>query len=695
MKNLRLALPLLLVFAFLQFTTAAPVRKGAVEVELVSEHAQVEAGQPFLVGFHFKLDPTWHIYWKNPGSFGYSLRLNWTLPDGYTAGPIQFPYPHSFTGGGTDGYGYEDEATLLVEITPPDSVKAGDEIRLAVNAGWLACDPQTCVPGSADLTLTLTAADSAGELTAHAEAIRSALSQVPTHKDWGLEATVEGENGTFAITHGGELTSTEGLQFFIENQGITDISVPTEFSLDGDTLKVTRKLKKTELPESLSAVLVLPDHTAYWVTNDEELASAAAAGTASTPTIDSGEAEAGNTGPDIGFFAAMFGAFLAGMVLNIMPCVFPVISLKILGFVEQSGNDASKILRHGLWFTGGVFAFFFILASIIMFAGSALGWGFQLQNPTVVMFLIVILLLVALNFFGVFEIGLSMTGMGSKLADSSGYGGSFWSGALAVVLATPCTAPFMGVAISYALASPPIISYLVFGSLAFGMALPYLFLSSQPALLRKLPRPGAWMETFKQILAFPMLAVTVWLFRVLARQVNLDGLTAFFAALVLVALAAWWYGSFSKPHLKKTTRRVAQVATAALALLIVWLLVGPADQRLESPDRDVEAQIASLQGSGKSVFVDFTAEWCLTCQVNKGAIHSAKVEKAFEEQNVAFVEVDWTQSDPEILKILQKHNREGVPLYLLYNDDPNTPPMILPNVLTPEIILNHLEKIEG
>lgn len=678
------------------FLAAEPIREKQVTVDFVSEFANVEPGKPFTVAFVYTVDPGWHIYWINPGPFGYPPKVTWNLPEGFEAGSLEFPAPHVFSGGGAIGYGYEEAAVILAQITPPKNLKSGTEIPLAANLSWLMCDPESCVPGKVDLNLTLTVAESTGEPTSSAEAIKETRKLLPVDRDWKFFAEQSGEQATFHVVHNGAITSADDVQFFLENPKVIDIEKPSSQENSENTFSITGVMEKESLPEELAAVLVFPDHTAIRVSNTEK----AAGSTASAASDASGTGAAADSGDgaaptEFGFFAAIFGAFLAGLILNIMPCVFPVISLKILGFVEQAGHDPKKILKHGFWFTGGILSFFFLLATIIMAAGSALGWGFQLQNPAVVMGLIVILLLVALNFFGVFEIGLSLTGVGGNLTQSSGYMGSFWSGALAVVLATPCTAPFMGGAISYALANNFLVTYLVFAFLALGMASPYLLLSYRPHLLTYLPKPGAWMTVFKQVLAFPMLLVIVWLFRVLSKQINLDGMSLFLVGLILVSLAAWWFGSFAKPSNKKRTRQIALGATTVLALLTVLLISNAQDERLESPDRDVEAVIAAHQQDGRAVFVDFTAEWCLTCQANKLAIHSDKVEKAFEDNNVAFVEVDWTQQDPEILKILQKHQREGVPLYLLFDSDPEKKPIVLPNLLTDGIILDNLKKISG
>jgi thiol:disulfide interchange protein DsbD len=319
------------------------------------------------------------------------------------------------------------------------------------------------------------------------------------------------------------------------------------------------------------------------------------------------------------------------------------------------------------------------------------GWGYWLQRPSIVTALAAVMLLIALNLFGVFEVGGSLAGVGGGLAHREGLAGSFFSGALATLLATPCTAPAMGFAITFALGSSNAVAVLVFTLIGLGMATPYLLLSAFPGWLSRLPRPGAWMETFKQSMAFPMLLVVAWLLSVLARQLESGAFFFMLAALVLVALAAWVFGRFGSPARETRTRRAAWVATGALAVAAGWTVSRHADQIRPPQAVDVEAEIAALQAQGKSVFVDFTASWCVTCQANKPALHHESVERAFRERDVAFLEVDFTQEDPGILRVLQKHGRNGVPLYLWFPADAAAPPVELPNVLTPAVILAALD----
>lgn len=323
------------------------------------------------------------------------------------------------------------------------------------------------------------------------------------------------------------------------------------------------------------------------------------------------------------------------------------------------------------------------------------GWGSWLQQPAVVLLLAALMFLIGLNLLGVFEIGTSLTGAGGKLGGKEGPAGSFLSGGLATIVATPCTAPFMGSAIFYALGQPPAITLLIFTFLGLGMAAPYLILSRFPQLIDRLPRPGAWMETLKQGLAFPMFAVVIWLVWVLAFQVNQNGLLAALSGLLLLALGAWWFGRFATPSARGGVRWAARLGAGTLAVVALLLGLRASELRLPARTLDVEERIAQLQSQGKGVFVDFTAAWCLTCQANKAAMHSSKVQAALAEQNVEFLEVDWTQRDPQIHRVLQKYGREGVPLYLVFPSAPDAEPRVLPNLLTEDIIVEALRHPEA
>lgn len=695
---------------------AAPVRDGAIAAELIAERGSIQPGVPFTIGLKLDIGPTWHTYWKNPGDAGFAPSIDWNLPDGFAAGPLQFPCPHLFlTGAGAGsqaGLGYEGQVLHLIEITPPASLQPGDTVTLAGTAQWLACDPATCVPGQASLSLSLPVTDAPGALTAAGAEFEEARAHTPDPlPGWKAAIRESGDALTITVTHppGALAAPADSLAIYPENTFVIDLSAPQRFKIDGNTLTLTlpKHAYFSGLPENFRAVLVSTggedispgsEPSILLAPEDEKAAVPEKAGAGKTPAgADSSAPEAAAPGSTL--VGALLAAFLGGLILNLMPCVFPVISLKIMGFVNQAGESRRKMIAHGGVFAAGVLVSFWILTAILLAvrsAGDSLGWGFQLQEPGFVIALILLMVVMALSLFGVFEIGTGMTGAGGKLMMASGYSGSFWSGALATLLATPCTAPFMGAALGFALDQPPAISFLIFTVLALGMAFPYLILSAFPGWLKKLPRPGPWMETFKQIMGFPMLAVAAWLMWVLGAQAGNDALGLLFVALLLLAFGAWLMGRFAVPSRSTRSRIIARSAAILLAAAAIGLSARAAGSRPETsaaPDADPAAIIQGYREAGKNVFVDFTAKWCLVCQANKPAMHSTAVRTAFREKNVEFVIIDNTKRDPRIEEYINRFGRTGVPFYPLFPADTSRPPLILPQNLTPGIILDYLEKL--
>ncbi len=693
---------------------AAPVQTPHVNAELVAEYDAIRPGEPFWVGLRLLHEPTWHTYWINPGDAGYATSIEWTLPEGFEAGILQFPSPHRFDGnGGLAGYGYTDEVILLTRITPPGNLQPGTEIAIRGKAGWLICDPQQCLPGGADLALTLGVSDAPAP-TSFKPNINAFVDRLP-HSSIGWRLSFSRSGDTLNLTlHGphGFGDPLPDLYFFAEPTGLIVPGAPQGFAID-DSSSITGVLPLkpgAELPQKIPGILYSPpgfpnanNVKALRLTASADGAAVAAPG-ADIPVLDSPLPTPGASS-SIGIFAAMGFAFLGGLLLNLMPCVFPVISLKIMSFVNQSGEDHRKIVIHGLVFAVGVVITFWVLSGVLIAlraAGAQLGWGFQLQSPPFVMAMTALLFILALSLFGVFEIGAGLTGVGGRLAGSAGFGGSFWSGALATILATPCAAPFMGPAVGFALAQPPASSLLIFTCLALGMALPYVLLSLYPGLLKFIPKPGAWMETFKQLMGFPMLAVVIWLLWVLGLQIGIHGLALHLGALFLIGLAAWTLGRFGSPVRPRTQRLVARAAAlvflaAAFGFSHQAIAFQAAPSLAHSTKSGVEWQpwsedaVARALADGNPVFVDFTAAWCLTCQANKIALHADAVETAIAEKSIALLEGDWTHQDPAITQALAKHGRATVPLYLLYDPADPSNPVILPQILTKAILLEAFE----
>lgn len=682
---------------------AAPVRDKYVEAELITEFEAIQPGQEFVVGVRLKIDPTWHTYWINPGVAGTPTSVEWALPQGFEAGSLQFPSPHLFTAFGMVGFGYEHEVTHLVKMKAPEGLSPGQEVVLKGEVKWLACDPQQCVPGKADLTLSLKVAVEKGAETEGAAAIQEAQLEIPKAPE-GWQAGYEVKGGQVVVTVAVGLALTalpEDLEMYPETEKLVKLGEKPAFELKDGLL--TMRVATDPEAETASPVFRLVLHSGQGLGGNRAVQVAAQQGlqpkfgvATESAQIASAETTAGQEEPK-GLLALLLAAFVGGLILNIMPCVFPVISLKIMSFVGQAGESRRRVLTHGLVFTLGILVFFWVLVAALLAlraGGEHLGWGFQLQSPVFVMGMIVVMFVLSLSLFGVFEFGAGMTGVGGKLSTAKGYGGSFWSGALAVLLATPCTGPFLGPALGYAVSQTPMMSLLVFTVIGLGMASPYILLSAVPKLLDYVPRPGAWMETFRNLMGFPMLIVVVWLLWVLGAQIGIDGIALFLGALTVIAAAVWLYGKYLAPGRVGGKRAQIWMVVGALLLGSTALSIKAGGKRPEIiASGPIAEVIAGHRKEGRAVFVDFTAKWCLVCQANKPAMHSDEVQEAFKKKGVAFVIADWTNSDPGITKMLEEYGRASVPFYPLFPADPDKAPIILPQNLTVGIILEYLEKL--
>ena len=686
--------------AFLE-AQSEPVRNGAVEARLISSHSTITPSQTFTIGLELKIDETWHTYWINPGETGQPTTLDLTLPEGFSASELQFPVPKRFI---TDygfnileaGFGYEKEVVHPMTITAPDSIKAGDTITLEGSGTWLMCDPSECVPGKGDFSLTLQVGDTP-EASAESATIEKFAKKLPEKVNWATTIALEGDKlvSTVRIPEG-TFPEYADLHFYPYEVLQFDQLAETEINKIENGLSFTT-VKHADLeavPETFDALIIaeVDGHKAGFHVSTEPHGSA----TLTEASTNTGEVSTDTDERSMPFGGGIFGillaAFLGGMILNVMPCVFPVISLKVLSFVGQAGEDRKKVFAHALSFTLGVLVFFWILTTgllIVRASVGEVGWGEQLQQPAFVIGLIFVMILVALNLFGVFEVGTSLTGVGGGLTSKKGYGGSFWSGALAVLLATPCTAPLMAPAITFALSQSAPFTITVFTALGLGMAAPYFLFAIFPKLLDVLPAPGAWMETFKQFMGFPMLVVAVWLIGVLSKQLNVSGLQWSLAAVVLLALAGWILGRYTGFDKPGSTRLKGRIAAALVFLLSVGMAYEASGSRAEPSQVEIQDVIARKQAEGKNVFVDFTAEWCVTCKVNeRTTIKTDKTRKFFDENNIELVFADWTNQDPAITKLLKEHGRAGVPLYVMYPADPDKDSIALPDGL---ITFGHIE----
>jgi thiol:disulfide interchange protein/DsbC/DsbD-like thiol-disulfide interchange protein len=717
MKLSRLLLALLALPSLLFAAESKAVKNGSVVAQLVTDAAAIVPGQPFTVALRLQHQPHWHSYWIAAGT-GYPTSLAWTLPEGFKAGDIQWPTPHVVKDGEgkITGNGYENEAYLLVEITPPATLAAGSAVKLAATAEWLMCET-VCMPGDAKLELSLPAAAAGAADAKWTQAITDARAKLPdASTGWALTATHDGTTATLRLRpQAGTTHQPKELHFFAAD-GFTDYAKPAVVRADngGWVLELPLDAAADKATARLTGVLASANGWAEGAGYDglaidvpfTKDAPKTAAVTAPSSGAAAQPANPAALPPAAGsLLGTLFLALVGGLVLNLMPCVFPVLGIKILGFVNQSGSDKAKIVRHGLVFTAGVLVSFWALAGALLAlraGGAQLGWGFQLQSPAFVFGMAVFLLIFALNLSGLFEVGLAATGVGGSLQMQQGYAGSFFTGALAVLVATPCSAPFLAPALGAALSLSAFESLLVFTAIAVGLALPYLLLSIFPSALKFLPRPGAWMETFKQFMAFPLYATVGWLLWVLAGQTKDDDNALLLIAFgfVLVAMAAWAYGRFGQAHGKPGRQLFGRVAAAAL--LAGGLYTGWPSPAQAAPaaggyqvvwEKWSPAAITAAQAAGKFVYVDFTARWCATCQTNKAAVfHNDELLAEFGRRGVVLLRGDWTNKDPLITAELARWNRSAVPFNLLYAPG-QTEPTILPELLTPGIVLKALGQI--
>ena len=675
---------------------------GASHVKplLVAQSQGVAPGSTVYVAVVQQIDKGWHTYWRNPGDAGEPTTIGWTLPAGWRAGDIVWPAPKRLPVGPLMNYGYENQAILAVPVEAPADARPGQTAHLAAKVEMLVC-ADVCVPQEAQLALDLpVVAGAAPADPTWGAAIARALAAAP--KDAGLSATYQRPGGGLSIAIvGAPLAGQSGADayFFPETGGLIDQAKPETIDLGAQGLTFTAAagggLKQGPAPAKIAGVVEIADGHAYEVT-----------ATAGPPPPQSGGLGPPAQTARLGLVFAALGAFAGGLILNLMPCVFPILSMKAASLIRHP-HETARARASGLAFLFGVMATFLALAGGILVlrgAGQAVGWGAQLQPAMVTAALAVVLLAAALDLSGVFEIGASLQGLGGGLAGRADLLGSAFTGALAVVVAAPCTAPFMGPALGYALTQPAPLALLIFAALALGFAAPYTALAFSPALLRRMPKPGPWMDVLKKALAFPMYAAAAWLFWVLAAQTDRGSLAAAFAAAVLVGLAAWIFGAAQRrAALGQRARGVFGLAGLATALAVAVLALAPYGAPPAATGASVAVaagipsepwsaeRVAALRAQGKPVFVDFTAAWCVTCQVNEQvAINTTEAVKAFQRTGAVYLKADWTNRDSAIAKALADQGRVGVPLYLVYPPGAGAP-KVLPQLLTSGLVAAALD----
>ena len=681
LRRLLSALPLLacaLVFAQL---LPAATKSSPVKASLVTADASVQPGQPLTVALRLVHDAHWHTYWLNPGT-GLPTALKWNLPTGWTAGEIQWPAPLALKdkAGNTIGNGYEGELFLPVTLTAPANVTAGSSVELKASADWLMC-AEICVPGSADVSLILSVSTGTPKPDAtYGEKIRATVAGLPrADAAWKVTASRDAKNLTLTITPAANPAAAPANLHLFSDDGLVAFDLPQTVKPNGQGGFTLVAPISPDGPKDAKKFLGVLTTSTSWVPG------ATLRGLRVDTTF---VAAAPPATPIAQLLGTLVLAFLGGLVLNLMPCVFPVLGIKILGFVNQSGQDKKKVVLHGLVFALGVLLSFWSLAAVLAIlraGGQELGWGFQLQEPGFVFILAAVMLVFAMNMSGVFEFGLSATAVGADLQMKSGFAGSFFTGVLATAVATPCSAPFLAPALGAALAVPTGESFVIFTAIAVGLSAPYLLLSLFPQAVKILPRPGAWMETFKQFMAFPLYGTVGALVWVLAGQLGDDSLMAIFG-LVTIALGIWVYGRWTAPGASAGRVRFGHAGLLALLLVGAWL-GWPAKSKVVWEPWSPEA-VTKLRAEKRIVYVDFTARWCATCQTNKKLVFgSADVLKIFADKKVATLRADWTNKDPRITAELAVYNRSAVPFNVIWLPGKDAP-VILPELLTPGSVLD-------
>jgi thiol:disulfide interchange protein/DsbC/DsbD-like thiol-disulfide interchange protein len=715
-----------------------------VHVQLVVPASAINRGAAADAGLYFKIDPGWHVYWKNAGDAGEPPHMKWTLPEGITAGPLEFPAPKRLPLGPLMDFGYEDEVLFPFKVTVADATKPGWAV-LHAKVDWLVCQA-SCIPGKAELEVTRGIASPPSKsafVPQDLELFKRLSSRLPKPLPEEMKAIFQPTKDGFrlAVDTGRRETSAT---FFPADQDVIENPAPQTLTPtpSGLTLDLKKDANLTANPAELKGVLELSGGRAYDIaaaagtlaqgTSPSVQASPATSPAASTAAprsaapISSPRAASGpiaaapatepapspigspasvpsspapGSGP--GFFEAVSLAFLGGLILNLMPCVFPVLFLKGLSLVNSGNEERHQLRTHGMVYTAGILASFWVLVALLLAlrgAGSKLGWGFQFQSPIFLALMAGLLFFLGLSLAGQFEIGLTLTSAGGSLAARQGYSGSFFTGVLAVVVATPCTAPFMGAALGYALQQSAVVTFAVFTALALGLALPYVALTFQPAWTRLLPRPGVWMEVLKQAVAIPIFATAIWLAWVLARAYGADTLLALLPSFLLLAIAGWFLGRWPARRWASLVASFIVLAAVAVSVLAPGRLARASEEATTTQASGVwqpwsAEAVARYQAQGRPVMVDFTASWCLSCQVNERvALNQPSVQKAFQEGNVALLKADWTRGDDAITQTLAALGRSGVPAYALYVPGAKTP-TLLPEALTPGIVLDALNKL--
>ncbi|MEX0740956.1 MAG: thioredoxin family protein [Pseudohongiella sp.] len=684
-----------------------------IDVELIAESQNVVPGETLWTAI--RLDPTegWHTYSKWPGDSGDATFIHsWDLPDGAQAGDIHWPIPTwlPFPGSDLVTFSYKGEVLLMVPVEVPADF-AGDEFAMTAHVEWQVCD-LICLIEDAEISLAVPVTQ--GELRPDpqwADRFAATRDTLPTdeHTIEGLFA-MAGDRVSFSFNSNNQaFADAEEVWFFPEQRRVLDPGPLRDVSIMPGVVQITHEQPRRVLTdlEQVDGLLAV-QHADGQVTGYSITAEVATPeGLAAIAAVASEQAGPGNlVGGERSLLTIIVFAMLGGLILNLMPCVFPVLSLKVLNLTAKGGASSAQKKMHGLAYTAGIVVTFMALASVLLVlraGGEAVGWAFQLQSPWFVALLVFLFFVMGLSLSGVYEFGTRLMGVGDSLTTSKGYKSSFFTGVLATVVASPCTAPFMGAALGFALAQSWLVAMIVFAFLGLGMALPFLALAFSPALMKHMPKPGPWMVTFKEFMAFPMYAAALWLLWVLGVQVGVNGMVAVASAALLLALALWLMQKGS--HASDGWRRANTVVGLVLIVVALSVLRMPLlEPRMGNPDSGVDmsgndyeadfepfasARVEELRNIGTPVLVNMTAAWCITCLANEQTtLSTQRVQQAMRDSGITYMKGDWTNQDPEISRVLDEFDRPSVPLYILYPGDPSAEPMILPQLLTPTIVLD-------
>ncbi len=678
-------------------SVAPPPPEKHVQASLVAENAVAPGGE-VTVALRQVIAEEWHTYWRNPGDSGQATTITWHLPPGWGAGDIQWPYPSRIPTGPVMNFAYAKDVMLLTQITAPKDAKAGEAVPISADVTWLVCK-DVCIPEDAHLDLMLDVAAPPPAPDAATEALfTNTRSHLPRPSPWKVTYSASDKSFLLGLDSADLAAAVpKDAAFFPYTDGIVEAAQPQT---------VQKNDKGLVLSVQPGWRLATPDKRRLFSDVAGVLVLTSSDGTIDAFEVNAPQGAVASGTPlaralGIGFWQALLFAFIGGLILNLMPCVLPILSMKALALARKAGAEKAAH-SDSLAYGAGVLVCFGVLAGILLGlrgGGEAVGWGFQLQEPIVVASFALLMFAVGLNLSGLFEIGGGrFAGMGQTYATKGGAVGSFFTGVLAVAVATPCTAPFMGAAMGFALVQPAIIALGVFFALGLGFALPFIVLGYSPGLLGILPRPGAWMVIFKQFLAFPMYAAAIWLVWVLSQQIGPDGVLGELAAALALGFALWAYGASQRAGGIGQIVALAAAVLGLAAMVFVMPVHGTPAQAGTSAnaagklgyEKFSAAKLAELRAAGRPVFVNATAAWCITCLANERvALSSDTLAADFAAHNVATLKADWTNRDPEITALLATQGRDGVPLYLYYAPHADAP-VVLPQILTEGIVRDAL-----